>query len=139
MPDLVVSGMNEGQNISELVEISGTVGAARAAVARGVPALATSQGFGSPPNFEVGVEYVVEWVEEARDELLAGTAPVEVANLNVPTCVEGEIRGLIEIETAELNADRPVNPSDCNSLVEDFEDDLDAFVNGYVTLSILDS
>src|SRR6202050_533679 len=43
-PDLVVSGINFGQNIGPLADDSGTVGAARAAVSRGIPALAASQG-----------------------------------------------------------------------------------------------
>ncbi len=45
-PHVVISGINEGQNVSELVatELSGTVGAAKTAARRGVPALALSQG-----------------------------------------------------------------------------------------------
>ena len=43
-PDLVVSGINFGQNIGPLADDSGTVGAARAAVKQGIPALAASQG-----------------------------------------------------------------------------------------------
>src|SRR5690606_18860910 len=40
-PDLVVTGLNEGQNMGPIIDASGTVGAARAAVAQGIPALAT--------------------------------------------------------------------------------------------------
>ena len=52
-PDLVVSGINFGQNIGPLADLSGTVGAARAAVKLGIPALAASQGVdnGMSPNF----------------------------------------------------------------------------------------
>ena len=50
MPDLVISGINAGQNMGSVVDLSGTVGAARAAVARGIPALAASQGLGDPPQ-----------------------------------------------------------------------------------------
>ena len=45
-PDLVVSGINEGQNLGPIASISGTVGAAKAAAAAGIPALAASQGLG---------------------------------------------------------------------------------------------
>src|SRR4051812_22277311 len=38
-PDLVVSGINAGQNIGELVDISGTVGAARTAARLRIPAI----------------------------------------------------------------------------------------------------
>jgi 5'-nucleotidase len=41
-PDLVVSGINYGENIGTVVTISGTVGAALEAAALGIPALAVS-------------------------------------------------------------------------------------------------
>src|SRR4051794_1622826 len=53
-PDLVVSGLNFGQNVGSAVDISGTVGAARAAAARGIPALAASQSLPDPAAFPVG-------------------------------------------------------------------------------------
>ena len=43
-PDLVVSGINPGQNVGPLAYLSGTVGAGRAAVRRGIPAIAGSAG-----------------------------------------------------------------------------------------------
>ncbi|HEX7499692.1 MAG TPA: 5'/3'-nucleotidase SurE, partial [Polyangia bacterium] len=39
-PDLVISGINLGENVGPSVDTSGTVGAARAAAARKIPALA---------------------------------------------------------------------------------------------------
>ncbi len=41
-PDLVVSGINYGENVATGVTISGTVGAAMEAASQGIPALATS-------------------------------------------------------------------------------------------------
>ena len=49
-PDLVVSGVNEGQNIANLAPISGTLGAARTALRRGVPAVAASAPFAGMPT-----------------------------------------------------------------------------------------
>ena len=40
--DLVVSGINKGSNLGEAVRLSGTIGAAMTAAARGVPAIAVS-------------------------------------------------------------------------------------------------
>ena len=68
-PDLVISGINEGQNLGPLVDVSGTVGAARAALRRGVPALAVSQGIGTTYDYEVAAQLVVDWLEENRDAL----------------------------------------------------------------------
>ena len=45
-PDVVVSGVNAGQNIGTLIDLSGTVGAAATAARQGVPAVAVSQGIG---------------------------------------------------------------------------------------------
>ena len=48
--DVVVSGVNWGENLGPVIAASGTIGAARAAVRLGVPALAVSQGAGDPPT-----------------------------------------------------------------------------------------
>ena len=64
-PDLVVSGINEGQNLGPIVDASGTVGAARAGVRRGVPALAVSQGVGQDLDYEVAAGLVTDWVDRA--------------------------------------------------------------------------
>jgi 5'/3'-nucleotidase len=42
LPDLVVSGINKGENIGRAAWYSGTLGAAREAVLRGIPAIALS-------------------------------------------------------------------------------------------------
>ena len=89
-PDLVVSGINFGQNLGPSAAQSGIVGAAREAVSLGVPALAASQGIDNSerPMFSEGVAFVKAWVESHRRQLLTngnGSQPVQ-ANLNVPTC-----------------------------------------------------
>jgi 5'-nucleotidase len=133
-PDLVVSGINNGQNIGPFVGLSGTVGAARTAGRRGIPALATSQGFGTTPDFPSGVDAVLEWVADFR--LGRAGPPFDVvANLNIPTCTAGSIRGTVEVPVATALNGRPINPSNCTSTVTTFADDVDAFINGYITLS----
>jgi 5'-nucleotidase len=136
-PHLVISGINTGQNLGPVADISGTVGAARAAVARGIPALAASQGLADQPDFASGVDEVLSWLELHRAELLAGTAPVAVENLNVPTCSVGTVRGVIEQPPAADLAGRDMFTVDCSSTKENFVDDVDAFVNGYAVLSDL--
>jgi 5'-nucleotidase len=101
--DVVVSGINEGQNVSKTIvlSLSGTVGAARAAAVRGLPALATSQGLPSPGGswgYEANAEIVVAWIDEFRRAILE--EEVGAWNLNVPSCQEGEIRGVVEAEVA---------------------------------------
>ena len=72
-PNLVVSGINFGQNIGPLASGSGTVGAAQAALARGIPALAVSQGIdnGGGPDFNQGAHQLLMWVKANRATLLS--------------------------------------------------------------------
>lgn len=139
-PDIVISGINEGQNLGPIVDISGTVGAARAAVARGVPALATSSG-SEGHDVEAAVPFIVEWVTEQRDAIAAGDLEVQVWNLNSPTCTAGEIRGLLEVESG---ADQPpldalTTEQDCSSTQPESEltNDVVAFNAGFVTLTVI--
>ena len=133
--DLVISGINDGQNIAQVVDISGTVGAARQAAQLGVPALATSQGFGDPPDFPTAVGLVMNWLDDNIDAVRAGTLGTDmVSNLNVPTCPDGEIQGLVEVPVSEVDGD--INAVDCTGDGAPV-DDLTGFTNGWATLSQL--
>ena len=136
-PDLVISGINSSPNLEGLVHLSGTVGAAREAVRLGFPALAASQGAGEPPDYEAGVEQVIAWLEDHRDDLLAGTAELQIYNLNIPTCPEGEVRGIVEVPT-HPGTDLSFELVDCTSTLEDPANDVEAFINGFAPLAILD-
>jgi 5'/3'-nucleotidase len=134
-PDLVISGINEGQNLGPLVDVSGTVGAARAAVRAGVPALAVSQGLGSPPDYATAADLVVDWLGEHRDALAAGNEPADqVVNLNVPTCPTGEVRGTVEVASA-TDGDALGTPDCSGTTGETGDDDVTAFLDGYATFT----
>jgi 5'-nucleotidase len=124
-PHVVLSGINDSQNVGELSgsgglsQISGTVGAAKTAACLDIPALASSQGVGDTIDFDAGVAEVLRWLEDNRAALLAGEAPVEnITSINIPSCDTGSIRG-----------------RDCESTREDPQDDIEAFFNGYVALT----
>jgi 5'-nucleotidase len=139
-PDLVVSGINAGQNLGPVAaDLSGTVGAARTAARAGVPALAVSQGIGDEFDYATGVDLALDWIEEHRQALLDGEVATDtVANLNVPSCIAGEIKGVIEVETAIDLAGRDfLAPVDCTvaAPASDPADDIDAFNLGYAPLA----
>lgn len=139
-PDLVVTGINAGQNLGPLVDVSGTVGAARAAVARGVPALATSQGIGEPFDYAAAVPLILDWLSTHRAALAAGEEPVAVTSLNVPSCSAGEVRGLAEVEPDVKGDTRlALAAQDCASSapLDAAAGDIAAFATGYATLSTL--
>lgn len=146
-PDLVITGINAGQNLGLIADkISGTVGAARAASAHGIAALATSLGGESPetindpvdiPAFDVAAGYVVEWVKEHRNALIAGDFGGEdplLENLNVPLCSAGQVRGLARVELS-ASGENAIAAQNCESLVPQPTDDINAFVNGFATIS----
>lgn len=146
-PDLVIAGINAGQNLGVIADrISGTVGAARAASAHGIAALATSLGGESPqtindpvdiPAFEIAAGYVVEWVKEHRTGLIAGEFSGDqplLENLNVPLCSAGQVRGLARVEMS-TSADNSLSAQDCESRVAQPGDDINAFINGFATIS----
>jgi 5'-nucleotidase len=143
----VVSGINEGQNIGPVTALSGTVGAAREAARRGIPSLGASSGVvvtgaeGEVVEYDEAVDLVVEWVEAHREELLArpdSTEPADLANLNVPTCVTGEMRGQVEVPVATtIGEGVNIFATDCTSTLEGPTDDVVAFTNGFAPLSEL--
>jgi 5'-nucleotidase len=141
-PNLVVSGINFGQNIGPLSMLSGTVGAAETATARGIPALAVSQGIdnGQSPNFAQGAKYLVAWVQSHRRALLGakGKAAGRInGNLNVPTCVTGRIRGPVTVRVARSLNGFSINTVNCTGPASKPSTDVQAFVNGYASISAL--
>lgn len=135
-PDLVVSGINEGQNVGPLVDISGTIGAARAAVARGVPALALSASTGPfAAGYEAGAGLMLTWIEEHAAALAAGEAAVEVTSINVPSCAEGEPEELVEVPVG--TGGDVLAESDCTSDLTDPADDVEGLNHGFPTLTVV--
>jgi 5'-nucleotidase len=147
LPHVVISGINQGQNVSAPIATlaSGTVGAAKTAARdHGIPALATSQGSSTgapvaPPDaaydFDSGATAVLDWLAQHRVALAAGNVTTAtVDSINTPTCTAGEIRGLRERPLA-VDAAGAFDPQDCESTLEDLKDDVEAFINGFNALS----
>ena len=136
--DVVVSGVNWGENLGAGIGTSGTIGAARTATRLGVPALAVSQGSGDPPDFATGAAIAAQWVAEHRTALLDRSAPPIVTSINVPTCRHGAPRGLVEVPVAAAASEPDPAAPDCAATANNAADDLDAFLLGYATLSTFD-
>jgi 5'-nucleotidase len=134
-PDLLVSGINAGQNLGPIVNISGTVGAARVGGRDEIPSVALSQG--EPPNtpdYPSGVLAMKAWVD---DFLFGRNGPAlfeTVTNINIPTCTAGAIRGTLKLPLA-TNGAGILNAQDCTSTATGFTNDIAAFNNGFVTVT----
>ncbi len=137
-PDLVISGINAGQNMGPVINASGTVGAARTAVRRGVPAIAISQGLGTGSavtDFPAGVLQTLVLLENWRMGH-AGPPWMEVPNLNIPSCQPGSVvRGQREVPVAPSLDGRDYLLSDCTSASGVTTDDIDAMNKGFAALS----
>ena len=137
-PELVVTGMNNGQLIGSLADFSANVPPAQAAAAEGVPALVVAQGVDvDPPEYVTGAAQTAAWVTDQHDALTAGDVPASTSILSVPSCVAGDPRGLVEVPIAADDAGRSLNAVDCASAATDPADDIDAFNAGYATLTQL--
>ena len=79
----------------------------------------------------------VTWVKEHRKALTKKNpkAPTEVANINVPTCPTGKVRGPIDVPSA--TGGDITQPPNCASTLKSPPDDVVAFVNGYAPLSLV--
>lgn len=113
-PDLVVSGINLGQNITSFVaeDLSGTVGAVVVAGKFGIPGIAVSADVVTP-NYATAAIYTANVIELYRTS--SGFAKKMISkngldqrlllNINVPTCSSGAIRG---VEVVPLKASQDV-------------------------------
>ena len=88
--DLVVSGINAGQNMGEDIFYSGTVAAATEACFLGFPALAFSMCAYKDQLYETGVEIVVKIISLKLHEQLKKN---ELLNINIPNVAYDEIKG----------------------------------------------
>jgi 5'-nucleotidase len=138
-PDLVVSGINTGQNAGPVAAISGTVGVARTAVRRGIPALAVSGPLAfDPAVFALAAELVVDWIAENRQALVDGTVTTEVAfSINLPTCPADAIGALREVPlaTAFPEGRNPLVDSSCDQAGDPPTDDVLGLLAGYAVLT----
>jgi 5'-nucleotidase len=98
-PDLVLSGVNRGNNAAENVLYSGTIGGALEAALQGLPAIALSQYFG-PDNaelensFEAAAIHGADIVRKLWDQGHWDRADYRVFyNVNFPPVPAADVRG----------------------------------------------
>jgi 5'-nucleotidase len=138
-PTVTISGVNIGQNLGPIVDVSGTVGAARQSAKRGIPALAVSAQI-SEPDYALASKLAVDWLSKNRARLVKAAkaknpaAPTSITSLNVPTCPSSKIRGLYETTLApQGTADLVIATSNCASTATSYPNDAAAFNEGWAT------
>ena len=168
-PDLVVSGINFGQNIADAVTLSGTVGAGLTAARLGIPAIAVSQGLGNPISYAEAAAYAADVVERfrlsrgfrAKMSTRSRARLALVLNINFPTCTAGSTRGIVLVPvgrsthvtgytltgtsgnvqtfTPTVSSTSFLAPSNCQSTLTEPTTDLEAFTNGFATVTPLNT
>jgi 5'-nucleotidase len=141
-PDLVVSGVNRGENLGLTVYNAGTLGPAREAAIVGIPSIAVSTRGGNEADFRSAAGFIRHLVEhlQGRSEIKPGL----FLNVNVPS---GENKGVrvVRLSTKTLydTFERRASPRgrvyywpDWRQLEEDDEGtDVWAFVRGFITVT----
>lgn len=95
-PDLILSGVNSGQNIADDITYSGTVAGAIEGALLGIKSIALSQAY----NFEEGVRHLKWETVEAHaapiiSKLLEDDFPSKtLVNVNFPNCTPDEVEGV---------------------------------------------
>ncbi|MDB5599589.1 MAG: surE [Xanthobacteraceae bacterium] len=94
-PDLVLSGVNRGQNVAEDVTYSGTIAGAIEGTILGIPSIALSQAYGpasrEKPHWDTGIRHAPDLIRQ----LLAEGLPRDVLiNINFPDCPPDAVKGI---------------------------------------------
>lgn len=90
-PDIVVSGINEGSNLSDDVLYSGTVAAATEGRFMGLPSVAISLAGPRCEHYDTAAKVAYHLVESLRNSPLTSDT---ILNVNVPDVPISEIRGI---------------------------------------------
>ncbi len=89
-PDLLVSGVNHGQNLGQDIHFSGTVAAAKKGTFLSIPSMAVSLISGPPYHYETATSVACRL---AKLVLANGLPPGILLNINVPNCPLSMIKG----------------------------------------------
>lgn len=140
-PDFVISGVNNGQNMSiDVMAVSGTIGAARRAAANGIPSIAVSFTSGDDSDYTPAVDALLAWFTENAPQRIGDAAAGGVesfTNMNVPNCpsIGAEIAGVVEVSPGALG-DRDYGALTCDGAPNP-ADDVAAYQSGWVGISEL--
>jgi 5'-nucleotidase len=103
-PDMLISGINHGENLGDDVLYSGTVAAAMEGRLLGIPAIAVSLVLGEGAHFRAAAELVRGFVEH---HLVDPLPKDTILNVNIPDLPRAQIRG---IRTTRLGFRHPSEP-----------------------------
>lgn len=93
-PDLILSGINSGQNVAEDVTYSGTIAGAIEGTILGIPSIALSQAYGAKGRDKIRWNCAEALAPALIRKLVAKGFPHEILfNLNFPDCAPEDVAG----------------------------------------------
>jgi 5'-nucleotidase len=105
-PDLVLSGVNRGQNVAEDVTYSGTIAGAIEAALLGIPSIALSQNFNRDRDLDdVFAAARAHGARVVEGIIKAGFSRNRLVNVNFPGCEADEVEGVSVTSQGQRNQD----------------------------------
>ncbi len=108
LPDMVVSGINQGANLGDDVLYSGTVAAAMEGRNLGYPAIAVSCCSSTPKHYETAARATLVVIDRLRQQALPSDS---ILNINVPDLPWNEINGFRATRLGNRHRAEPVIPA----------------------------
>ncbi|HEY8085028.1 MAG TPA: 5'/3'-nucleotidase SurE [Methylophilaceae bacterium] len=105
LPDMVISGINDGANMGDDTIYSGTVAAATEGFLLGIPSLAVSMSQHHATHFETAANAVIELVKRFQKNPYA--EPI-LLNVNVPDLPQEQIKGMTVTRLGRRHKAEPV-------------------------------
>ena len=105
VPDMIISGINDGANMGDDTLYSGTVAAAMEGYLLGIPSFAVSMSQHNATHFETAAKVIVELIEHYK----AKTFPAPILmNVNVPDVPYAELKGKVVTRLGKRHKAEPV-------------------------------
>ena len=143
-PDIVISGINRGDNTGVITFYSATVAAAREAAFTGLPALAVHLERGEAADYDNAASFIAQLVKEVGKK---GLKPGIFLNVNIPALPKDKIKGVkitkqdlrssIELYEKRTDAEGEVYywPGYKRLAPENEKTDIGALRNGYISIT----
>ncbi len=108
-PDIIISGVNRGQNLADDVTYSGTIAAAMEGAVLGIPSFALSQCYGIEDLQGVPFEVAERHGPEVIRRILDADCPdCRLYNINFPDCRPEQVRGTMITEQGKRDINQLV-------------------------------
>jgi 5'-nucleotidase len=105
LPDMVISGINDGANMGDDTIYSGTVAAAMEGFLLGIPSFAVSMSQHNATHFETAAKVIVEIIQQYQANPFP---PPVLMNINVPDIPYDQLKGKVVTRLGKRHKAEPV-------------------------------